>query len=141
MPRLAPLQNPLVRVLAGAVVRHQAVRPLPGREKGTVHLSDGIGAHDIAQLVDPLSETLVRRSWKQGRRKPGKPIPRRERHAADACGHGPTDRPRDTIDTRQHPRAVDISVVAAKQLVATVAGQRDGDVLAGELRDEQCRQL
>ena len=96
----------------------------------------------VTELVDPLADALHASA---GRTRRG------ERGAADPTPPPDTlPRPAPTgwrtargsaIDARQHPRAVDVAVVAAEQLVAAVAAERDGDVPARQLRDEQGRQL
>ena len=140
--RLAAVQDPSVLVLDRATVHQEAVRLLPRREESAIHISHRVGAHEAAQLVHPLAgQTLARNSGEQSRRNPVQPIPRRGRHASDTRGHKSPYAPRKAVDARQHARAVEVPVVAGKQLVSTVPRQRDGDMLASQLRDEKRRKL
>ena len=86
-------------------------------------------------------QMLVRDSGKQSRRHPVQAIPRRLRHAPDTRGHKSPYPPRKTVHAREHARAVEVPVVAGKQLVPTVPRERHGDVLASQLRDEKRRKL
>ena len=123
------VQDPSVHVLASATRRQtRSVRLLPGREQRAIHVADRGGAHEPAQLVDPLADALGGDPGSDRAVSRASAIPRRRRHVAEprrrrlAHGRG------SAIDARQHARPVHVPVVAAEQLVAAVAAERHGDV-------------
>ena len=95
----------------------------------------------MAKLVDLLADALVGDARQQRRGHVARMRPCRRRHPADPGAEEPAGRDRNATDPGEHAGAVDVAVVAAKQLVAAISAQRDRHVTAGQLRDEQGRQL
>ena len=118
------------------------MRLRPRGQQAAIHVADRGGAQQPPQLVDALAgQPLIRHAGNEGRRESVESIPRRRRHAGEAGGHEVAHGPRHAAHAGQHAGAVEVAVVPGEQLIPAVAGQRDGDVPAGQLRHEERGQL